>query len=132
MEKSLRFKKIMFFSCFIFLLINGSYGQKTLPVYDGINYTAGTLVYDNTNWWCLNTSPVNDVNVASGSLSYSGLLESTANKISISGDGDDFVIWFGDQPADTKIYYSFIFQVTDMTGISFRNTCTFCRILKFF
>lgn len=111
-------KKIMFFSCFIILLINVSYGQKTLPVYDGINYSAGTLVYDNTNWWCLNTTPVNDVLVVSGSLSYSGLLESTVNKLSISGDGDDFVIWFGDQPADTKIYYSFIFQVTDMTGIS--------------
>jgi hypothetical protein len=118
MGKSIGFKEIMFFSCFIFLLINESYGQKTLPVYDGINYTVGTLVYDNTNWWCLNTTPTNDVSISAGSLSYSGLLESTANKISFSGAGDDFVIWFGDQPADTKIYYSFIFQVTDMTGIS--------------
>lgn len=117
MKKFTGFKRIMFFSCFIFLLNIESYGQKTLPVYDGINYTAGTLVYDNTNWWCLNASPTNDVTVATGSLSYSGLLESTANKISISGDGDDFVIWFEDRPADTKIFYSFIFQVTDMTGI---------------
>jgi|GEM_PF-6042972 len=118
MEKYIRFKKIMFFPFFIFILINGSFGQKTLPVYEGIDYTIGTLVYDNTNWWCLNTTPTNDVTVASGSLSYSGLLESTANKISVSGAGDDFVIWFGDQPADILIYYSFIFQVTDLTGIN--------------
>ena len=95
-----------------------SYGQKTLPVYDGISYSVGTLVYDNSNWWCLNPSPVNDVTVTSGSLTYPDLLESTLNKINISGDGDDFVIWFGDRPADTKIYYSFIFQVTSMTNLS--------------
>jgi hypothetical protein len=110
--------RIMVFSCFIFFITINSYGQKTLPVYDGINYSVGTLVYDNMNWWCLNTTPTNDVTVASGSLSYTGLLESTANKISISGSGDDFVIWFGDQPVDSKIYYSFIFQVTDLTGIT--------------
>ena len=34
MEKYIRFKKVMFFPFFIFILINGSYGQKTLPVYD--------------------------------------------------------------------------------------------------
>ena len=118
MEKSKGFVKSMFFSCFILILINGSYGQKTLPVYDGLNYSIGALVYDNSNWWCLNTTPENDVLVSSGSLVYSGLLESTANKLKISGAGDDFVIWFGDRPADTKIYYSFIFQVTDMTAIS--------------
>ena len=118
MGKSKGFKKTLFIFCFFFLFITGSYGQKTLPVYDGINYTVGTLAYDNINWWCLNTSPVNDINVSSGSLSYNGLLGSTANKLSISGDGDDIVIWFGDQPANTKIYYSFIFQVTDLTVIS--------------
>lgn len=118
MGKSIGFKKIVFFFCFILILINGTYGQKTLPVYDGINYTAGTLAYDNVNWWCLNTSPVNDITVSSGSLSYTGLLGPTGNKLGISGDGDDIVIWFGDQPANTKIYYSFIFQVTDLTVIS--------------
>ena len=96
MGKSIGFKKIMFFSGF-FLLINICYGQKTLPVYDGINYTAGTLAYDNINWWCLNASPVNDITVSTGSLSYNGLLASTANKLSISADGDDIVIWIGDQ-----------------------------------
>lgn len=117
MGKSIGFKKIIFFSFFLFFLINESFGQKTLPVYDGINYTVGTLVYDNTNWWCLNPIPVNDVTVVAGSLTYTGLLESIANKIRISGDGDDFVIWFGDRPSGTEIYYSFIFQVTDMAGI---------------
>jgi hypothetical protein len=118
MRNFIGFKKVMFFSSFIFLLMTGSYGQKVLPVYDGINYLVGTLVYDNANWWCLNATPLNDVLVSTSSLSSSGLLESAGNKISISGDGDDFAIWFGDQPADTKIYYSFIFQVTNMTGIS--------------
>ena len=80
MKRSIGFKRIMVISCFIFFLIGGSFGQKPLPVYDGINYTVGTLVYDNANWWCLNPSPVNDVLVASGSLTYPGLLESTANK----------------------------------------------------
>jgi hypothetical protein len=118
MEKSKGFVKSMFFSCFILIIVNGSYGQKALPIYEGINYSVSTLVYDNTNWWCLDATPVNDVAVTLGSLTYPGLLESTANKLNISGDGDDFVIWFGDQPSNTKIYYSFIFQVTDMTGIS--------------
>ena len=118
MGKSIFSNKFFLLSCFIILLTTEIYGQKALPVYDGIDYTVGTLVYDNVNWWCLNPSPVNDVLVASGSLAYPGLLESTANKLKISGDGDDFVIWFGNRPADSKIYYSFIFQVTDMTGIS--------------
>ena len=48
----------------------------------------------------------------------SGLLESTANKISFNGGGDEFVIFFGNQADNTKIYYSFIFQVTDLTGIT--------------
>ena len=118
MKKSIDFKRILFSSCFIFFLIGGSFGQKTLPVYDGINYTVGNLVYDNANWWCLNTSPVSDVTVTSGSLSYSGLLESTGNKLSSNGGGDEFVIYFGNQPANTTVYYSFIFQVTDLTGIT--------------
>ena len=130
MEKSIGFNKIVFFSCFIFLLINESYGQKTLPVYDGINYTVGTLIYDNINWWCLNASPVNDVIVSSGSLSFPELAESAGNKISISGAGDDIVIWFGDQAADTKVYYSFIFQITDMTGISIGTPANFAGFLN--
>jgi hypothetical protein len=118
MGKSKGFKKIVLFSSFILLLINGTYGQKTLPVYDAINYTAGTLAYDNTNWWCLNVVPVNDLTVASGSLVFSGLLESAGNKLSFNGGGDEIVIFFGNQVADTKVYYSFIFQVTDLTGLS--------------
>jgi hypothetical protein len=125
MGKSLLLKKFMFLSFFIFLLMNEIFGQKALPVYDGINYSAGTLVYDNTNWWCLNGTPVNDVSVTSGSLSFTGLLESTANKLSFGGAGDDFVIWFGDRPADTKIYYSFIFQVTDMSGVGAGTPASF-------
>ena len=117
MEKNRLKIRAILFACFLIPVNIGIYGQKTLPVYDGIDYSAGTLVYDNTNWWCLNASPENDVTVVSGSLSYDGLLESIANKLQISGGGDDFVIWFGDQPADTKVYFSFIFQVTDMTGI---------------
>jgi hypothetical protein len=117
MGKLIGYKKIVFFSCFLFLIINAGFGQKTLPVYEGFNYTPGILVYDNTNWWCLNSTPVNDVSVALGNLSYSGLLESVGNKVSFGGDGDEFVIWFGDQPVDSKIFYSFIFQITDLTGI---------------
>ena len=118
MKKSIGFKRIVFFSCFIFFLISGSFGQKTPPVYDGINYTAGPLIYDNTNWWCLDTPPVNDIIVSSGSLSYPDFLESTANKIQFSGEGDDIVILFEDRPSDTQIYYSFIFRVTGMAGIA--------------
>ena len=125
MGKSYRSIIIMFCFSLIFLMNTISYGQKTLPVYDGISYSAGTLVYDNFNWWCLNPSPVNDVTVTAGSLAYPDLLESTLNKINISGDGDDIVIWFGDQPADTKIYYSFIFQVTDLTAISLGTNAHF-------
>lgn len=117
MGKSNGFKKIVLFSCFILFIINGTYGQKTLPVYDGINYTAGALAYDNTNWWCLNVVPVNDVTVTSGSLIYLGLLESAGNKLSFNGGGDEIVIFFGNQAADTKVYYSFILQVTDLTGL---------------
>jgi hypothetical protein len=118
MGKSKGFKKILFISCFFFLFIAGSYGQKALPVYDGINYSAGTLAYDDINWWCLNVVPVNDVTVASGSLVYPGLLESAGNKLSFNGGGDEIAIFFGNQAADTKVFYSFIFQVTDLTGLT--------------
>lgn len=118
MEKSLFFNKFMVLSLFIFLMTFKIYSQKTLPVYDGFNYSAGTLVYDAANWWVLNGAPVNDVSINTGSLAYDGLMESNANKLSISGAGDDFVVWFGDRPVDSRLYYSFLFQVTDMAGIS--------------
>lgn len=118
MEKIVFFNRFLVLSFFIFLLTGEIYSQKNLPVYDGFNYSTGTLVYDAANWWVLNAAPANDISVTTGSLAYEGLPESTANKLSIGGAGDDFVIWFGDRPSDTKIFYSFIFQVTDMTGIS--------------
>ncbi|MCX6325736.1 MAG: T9SS type A sorting domain-containing protein [Bacteroidia bacterium] len=125
MKKTLLMKQLVFLSVFSMLLISENSGQKTLPVYDGISYTAGTLVYDATNWWVLNSTAVNDVAVTAGSLTYTGLRESAGNKISIGGDGDDFVIWFGDQPTDSKTYYSLIFQVTGMSGISAGTTAYF-------
>ena len=118
MKKNLPLKRILIISLFSFALLSIGYGQKTVPFYDGINYSAGTLVYDAANWWVLNSTPVNDVTVSSGSLTYPGLRESAGNKISISGAGDDFVIWFDDRPADSKVYYSLVFQVTSLSGIS--------------
>ena len=44
MGKSLLFNKFFLLSCFIILLATEIYGQKALPVYDGIDYTVGTLV----------------------------------------------------------------------------------------
>ncbi len=125
MKTSLLSEKIIIFSCFILLSFNISYGQKALPVYEGINYTFGTLVYDNTNWWCLNSTPVNDVLVGASSLTYNGLRESIGKKLRFSGDGDDIVIWFGNQPPGTNVFYSFIFQITNMTGISNETPCHF-------
>jgi hypothetical protein len=118
MKKNLLMKQIFLVSFLLLLLNSENFGQKTLPVYDGINYAAGTLVYDAANWWGLNVSPTNDVLITSGSLSITGLLESTGNKLVIAGSGDEVAIYFGDRPADSKIYYSLIFQVTSLSGIT--------------
>ncbi len=118
MEKNMFFHRLLVLPFFIFLLTGEIYSQKTLPVYEGFNYSAGPLVYDAANWWVLSAPPVNDVSVTVGSLTYEGLMESAANKLSIGGEGDDFVTWFGDHPADPKMYYSFLFQVKDISGLS--------------
>ena len=62
-------------------------GQVTLPHYDGINYTVGQGLQTQTNWTTLNSG--DDLLIAAGNLSYTGLLESTGNKVTFNGDGID-------------------------------------------
>ncbi len=95
----------------LFLLLSaaGSFGQVTLPHLDAVNYTAGQPLQTQTSWALLNSG--DDILVAAGNLSYSGLVPSTGNKISFAGTGIDAAKAFTPQTTGT-VYYSFLVNVT--------------------
>lgn len=69
-----------------------SFGQATLPVHEPFNYTAGTILRDQTadNWASFTGATDADVvTIAAGSLSYAGLPASTFNKMTYAGIGGE-------------------------------------------
>jgi hypothetical protein len=97
------------------LLATLSFGQVTLPHYDGFNYTVGQGLQTQSGWTVLNTG--DDLAIASGNLSYTGLPASTGNKVAFGGAGIDASKSFTSQTANT-VYYSLLLNVTDLSAVT--------------
>ncbi len=101
-----------------FLNIQEVSAQVSLPHYDGMDYTAGqTLPEQTAGGWVINQTATGDLSILEGSLSYSGLQVSTGNKVGFAGGGEDAIKQFT-QTTSGIVYYSYIFSITDM-GSSF-------------
>jgi hypothetical protein len=109
MNTTLLFRKrlpFLFWSlAMLVLLMPGKgFGQVTLPHLDPLNYTAAQSLTAQTGWTLVNTATT-DMLISSGSLSYSGMVASTGNKVAFGSTGEDAAKLFTQQTSGT-VYYS--------------------------
>jgi hypothetical protein len=90
------------------------WGQVTLPHLDPINYTVGQGLQTQAGWTTLNTG--DNLLIASGSLSYSGIETPTYNKVTFDGAGIDAAKLFTQQTTGT-VYYSFLLDITALGSL---------------
>ncbi|HDR68745.1 MAG TPA: T9SS type A sorting domain-containing protein [Bacteroidaceae bacterium] len=84
-----------------------------LPIVEHFNYAEGISLID-TDWWFIDGSG-DSVKVAAGNLSYPYLEASSGNSVTLVGEGSEAELRF-DTVTAGKVYFSFIFKVTDMTN----------------
>ncbi len=97
------------------LLASLSFGQVTLPHYEGMDYPSASALQTQTGWAALNTG--DDLAITTGSLTYSGLAASTGNKVAFDGTGIDAYKLFTVQTTGT-VYYSLLLNVSSMAGVT--------------
>ena len=90
---------------------------NALPYYEGFDYTAGNSLGAEQMW--TNANSGDNILATSGSLSYTGLT-SNGNSIVFDGAGIDCFSPITPTSAGT-VYYSFLMNVTTMTGVSDAN-----------
>lgn len=88
---------------------------QTLPFYDGFNYTVADNLVGQVIWQGVNTG--DEIIVAAGGLSYTGLEAPTGNSINFAGSGKDAKIEFAPVTSGT-VFASFIFKVTDQSSMT--------------
>jgi hypothetical protein len=108
-------KKTLLILLFAFGVSYWGWGQTTLPHLDPINYAVGQALQTQTGWTTLNSG--DNLLIASGSLSYSGLETPTYNKVTFDGAGIDAAKLFTQQASGT-IYYSFLFNITSLGSLN--------------
>jgi len=104
-----------FYTLSFILLTTLSFGQVTLPHYEGFNYTAGQGLQTQSGWSTLNTG--DDLAITSGNLTFTGLPSSTGNKVAFGGAGIDASKSFTPQTANT-VYYSLLLNVSDLSAVT--------------
>lgn len=108
-----------FYTLSFILLASLSFGQVTLPHYDGFDYPVsgvGTGLQTQTGWTFINTG--DDIAIVASSLSYTGLAASTGNKISFAGAGIEAIKAITPQAAGSTVYYSLLLNVSSMAGVT--------------
>jgi len=108
-------KRILHLS--ILLAFTVSFGQKTLPLYEGFDYAIGSNILGQGGWTNLAT-PNNGTLIASspGWLD-NGLPAYTGEALAMGRAGDDPQLIFSPVPTSGSIYASFVVKVTSlMTG----------------
>lgn len=101
------------------LLASLSFGQVTLPHYDGFDYPVsgvGTGLQTQTGWTFINTG--DDIAIVASNLSYTGLATSTGNKISFAGAGIEAIKAITPQAAGSTVYYSLLLNISSMAGVT--------------
>lgn len=101
----------------LFIAVNGiAFAQATLPYYESFNYTDASNLNGQGGWAGTAATP-DDALISTGSLSYSGLLSSIGNSVTIGSNGFDPQQTVTNQTAGI-IYSSFIIKVTDLTTLT--------------
>jgi len=102
----------------LFLFVQISWGQVSLPHHDAFNYTNGqSLPSQTAGGWFLSASATSDMLITTGSLTYSNLASSSGNKVSFEGGGEDAIKTFTATTSGT-VYYSYLMNITGMTGFT--------------
>jgi hypothetical protein len=104
------------FALLMVLLSGKGYGQVALPHLDPLNYTATQSLPAQTGWTLINTA-TSDMLITSGSLSYSGFVQPTGNKVAFGGTGEDVAKLFTQQTTGT-VYYSFLLNVSSLGSLN--------------
>lgn len=104
-----------------------SFGQVTLPHYEGFNYASGAPLQTQTGWTLLNTG--DDLAIATGNLTYTGLAASTGNKVTFGGAGIDAIKNFTSQNSGT-VYYSLLLNISSMAGVTDANGGYFAALTE--
>lgn len=106
-------KKYLLF--FLLVMMGNVWGQVTLPHYDGINYTIDQGLQTQSGWTSLNSGDA--LLIASGSLTYPGLLAEKGNKVTFDGAGIDAAKLFTQQTLGST-YYSFLLNVSSLGSLN--------------
>lgn len=86
-----------------------------LPIYESFSYTGASNLGGQGGWTNFNSG--DEVVVASGNLSYTGMGESAGNKVTFGGAGIDPMITFA-SIAENKVYFSFLLNVTSLGSLN--------------
>ncbi|MDT8415410.1 MAG: T9SS type A sorting domain-containing protein [Flavobacteriaceae bacterium] len=111
-------KQFYFFTLLSVLFYVPTATGQALPITEVFNYAVGSNLGGQGGW--VNAKSGDEVTVQSGSLSYEGLLISTANSVTFSGAGINPQMPFESQSGNT-VYASFIFRVTDLSTLTDTN-----------
>ena len=87
---------------------------SALPYYEPFVYTAGNSLGQSQQWSNVNTG--DNIVIANGNLSYTGLTPN-GNSVTFDGIGIDCSSPFTSTTTGT-IYYSFLFNISSMTGVT--------------
>jgi hypothetical protein len=109
-------KNYIFTLLMTFCLTGASFGQVSLPHYDGFDYALGADLGAQTNWENFSGTS-NEIDVVSGSLSYEGLESSTGNSVYLEGGSVDSQILFSEVTSG-EVFSSFIIKVTDISSMT--------------
>jgi hypothetical protein len=109
-------KNYIFTLVMTFCIIGSSFGQVSLPHYDGFDYAVGADLGAQTNWENF-SGTANEIDAVSGSLSYEGLESSTGNSVYLEGASYDSQILFSEVTSG-EVFSSFIIKVTDISNMT--------------
>ncbi len=100
-------------SAILLAILSASVCAQAQLLYEPFNYTVGSNLGGQGGWTNVNTG--DEVTVASGNLSVSGLASSTGNSVTFGGLGVDPAFVF---PTNTStLWYSFAISVTDLGAL---------------
>ncbi len=85
------------------------------PIEETFDYTVGEALSAQSNWMSANSG--DDIIIADGSLSYTGLKSSVGNSVTFDGIGIENYTTFADVTAGT-VYASFLLKVTDISSMT--------------
>ena len=105
---------IIHVSVLLALGLSGINVQSALIFQDPFDYSAGSSLGGQGGW--VNANSGDEVTVASGNLSASGLATSSGNMVTFGGAGYDPQRTFTAQ--NTTLYYSFILRITDLGSLN--------------